>query len=154
MIRRGGNERDDAALSILIGYIVNLGVAALVVSLTFLLLQGAFNDVRGTAAQAEMVSVGENLASEIERVDVLSQRSTGNVTSSVDLPVSDTSYSINVTSDADGDGRILLNAGMSSVVVGFENKTAIRGAGEGIGVPKSSSPVIRYNATGDVIEIE
>ena len=153
MIRRGEGERDDAALSILIGYIVNLGVAALVVSLTFLLIQGAFDDVRGTAAQAEMKSVGENLASEIERVDVLSQSSTGNITSSVDLPVSDTSYSINVTTDTDGNGRILLDAGGSSVVVGFENETAISGAIEGVSVPKSGSPVIRYNSTGEVIEI-
>lgn len=144
---------DEEAISVLIGYVVNLAVAAAVIGLTLFLLQGAFTDVRGNAVGAEMETIGENLAGEIERVDVLSQRGSGNVSTTARLPTASRPYTANVTASAGGGGRIVLTSGSDSVEVGFQNETAIRGADDGIELPEGSSPTVRYNETGDVIEI-
>lgn len=148
------DRKKDEAVSVLIGYVINLGVAAAVVGLTLFVLQGAFTDVRGSATKAEMEAIGENFASEIERVDVLSQRGIGGVNTTTRLPTASKPYTANVTTNPSGNGRILLTSGSLSVEVGFDNETAIRNASDGISLPEGSSPTIRYNQTGDVIEIE
>jgi hypothetical protein len=153
MMRERERTEDDEAISVLIGYVVNLAVAATVIGLTLFLLQGAFTDIRGDAVEAEMTSIGSNLADEIERVDVLSRRGGGNVSTAVRLPTASRPYTANVTSSAGGGGLIVLTSGSDSVEVGFRNETAIRNAGDGIELPEGSSPRIRYNETGDVIEI-
>lgn len=153
MMRDRERTEDEEAISVLVGYVVNLGVAAAVVGLTLFLLQGAFTDVRGNAVEAEMEAVGENLAGEIERVDVLGQRGGGNVSTTARLPTASRPYTADVTSSAGGNGRIVLSSGSDSVEVGFQNETRIRNATDGINLPEGSSPSIRYNQTGDVIEI-
>lgn len=153
MMRDRERTDDEEAISVLIGYVVNLAVAATVIGFTLFLLQGAFTDVRGNAVKAEMTAVGENLAGDIERVDVLSQRGNGNVNTTTRLPTASQPYTANVTASPGGGGRIVLSSGGDSVEVGFRNETAIRNADEGIELPEGSSPRIRYNETGDVIEI-
>jgi len=154
MMRDRDRTEDEEALSVLIGYVINLGVAAAVVGLTLFLLQGAFTDVRGNAIKAEMTSIGGSLAEDIERVDVLSQRGSGDINTTARLPTAGRPYTANITSSPGGNGRIVLTSGSDSVEVSFNNDTEIRNAGDGIELPEGSSPTIRYNATGDVIEIE
>lgn len=149
------SRRDDAAVSVLISYIINIGIAALVVSLTLLLLQGVFADAQDNAVESGLEAVGQSFASELERVDVLSNRTDSNITATVDLPESDNPYSITVLYDGPDQGtRINVESGSASVDIGFANQTAIAGAEEGISVPRGSEPEISYNTSGDEIVIE
>ena len=150
---RTASRTDDEAVSVLVGYIVNIGIATLVISLTLLLLQGAFTDVRDRAVESEMQAIGESFAGEIERVDVLSQRGSGDVTTTVEVPQSDTPYSMEVRHD-EGSSWIHLEARSASVAVPFANETEIDGAGDGIGVASGSTVEIEYDSGEEVIRIE
>ncbi|MDZ7687355.1 MAG: hypothetical protein U5J64_01305 [Halobacteriales archaeon] len=145
---------DDTAVSVLIGYIINIGIATIVVSLTLLLLQGAFTDVRDRAVESEMEAVGESFAGEIERVDILSQRGSSGVSTTVKVPQSETPYRMTVLYGSDEGARLLLEARSASVEVPFKNETVIEGAGDGIGVSAGSTPEITYDSTAGVIRIE
>ena len=146
--------RDDSAVSVLVGYIVNIGIAALVVSLTLLLLQGVFADAQGSAVESEMRAVGQSFAGELERVDVLSNQTDGNVTVFAELPESENPYSITVIYDGPDKGtRINVESGGASADVAIANETAIAGAAEGVTVPRGNEPEIKYDSTEDEILI-
>jgi hypothetical protein len=151
----GDAGRDDSAVSVLIGYIVNIGIAALVVSLTLLLLQGVFADAQGSAVESEMRAVGQSFAGELERVDVLSNQTDGNVTAFAELPESENPYSITVFYDGPDKGtRVNVESGSASVDIAIANETAIAGAADGITIPRGNEPEISYNTSGDEIVIE
>jgi len=147
-------RRDDAAVSILIGYIINIGVAAIVISVTLFLLQGVFADAQDNAVQSELEAVGQSFASELERVDVLSNRTDSDVSTTAKLPESDNPYTITVFYDGPDQGtRINVESGSASVDLGFSNETAIAGADDGISVGRGGTPEIIYDSTEDEILI-
>mgnify|MGYP006293119091 CR=1 FL=1 len=149
-----GDEPSDSAVSVLVGYIINIGIAAIVVSVTLLLLQGVFTDAQDSAVESEMEVIGQSFASELERVDAISNRTDANVSTTVSLPESDNSYSLTVFYDGpDQGGRVHVQSGSAAVDIGFVNETAIRGADEGISLPRGSEPEISYNTSAKEIVI-
>jgi len=62
------------AVSITTGYIINLGIATIAVSIFLVLLQGVFADVTESASEAQISVAGEKLAEEIEKIDRLGNR--------------------------------------------------------------------------------
>lgn len=145
----------DSAVSVLIGYIINIGIAAIVVSLTLFLLQGVFADAQDSAVESEMEVIGQSFASEMERIDVMSTRTNGDVSTTVSLPESDNPYSVTVLYDGSDQGsRINVESGSASVDVAFFNETAIDGAAEGITVPRGDEVEIRYDSGQKEIVIE
>ena len=146
--------RDDTALSVMIGYIINLGIAAVVVSLTLILLQGVFVDAQDRAVESEMKAIGEDFASELERVDIMSSRTDSDVSTTVSLPESDNPYTVTVLYDGlDDVGRVHVDSRRTSVNVAFVNTTTIADAREGINVPRGSEVEIKYDAIDEEIDI-
>ena len=152
-----GDEPSDSAVSVLVGYIINIGIAAIVVSVTLLLLQGVFTDAQDSAVESEMEVIGQSFASELERVDTISNRTdaNANVSTTVSLPESDNSYSLTVLYNNSNEAAwINVDSGSASVDIGFVNETAIRGADEDISFSRGSEPEIRYNSSAEEIVIE
>ena len=151
---RHEDEPSDSAVSVLISYLINIGIAAIVVSLTLFLLQGVFADTQENAVESEISAVGQSFASELERVDVLSNQTDGNVTATVELPQSQNPYSIKVIYDGPDSGtRINVESGDATVDIPIANETEIKGAKDGVSVARGSTPEIRYNSTEDEILI-
>ena len=153
---RGDETPDDSAVSVLVGYIINIGIAAIVVSVTLFLLQGVFTSAQDSAVESEMEVIGQSFASELERVDtIISNRTDANVSTTVSLPESDNSYSLTVLyNNSDEAAWINVDSGSASVDIGFVNETAIRGADEDISFSRGSEPEIRYNSSAEEIVIE
>lgn len=152
---RNDQTPSDSALSVLISYIVNLGIAAIVVSLTLLLLQGVFVDAQDSAVKSEMEAIGQSFASELERVDAMGSRTGADLSTTVSLPESDNPYSVTVFYDGPDNGtRINVESRGTSVDLGFANTTAIDGAADGITVPRGDEVEIQYDSVNKEIVIE
>lgn len=148
MIRR--NNSTDA-VSISTGYIINLGVATIAVSIFLLLLQGVFADVTETASETQTSVVGEKLAEEIESVDRLAKKTgDGSPTAEVNLPTFETAYSVTVRADSEGNGTVTVASGTGTTVnATFTNSSSIRNASEGVELNSGNDVTLRYESTGE-----
>ena len=147
-------KKTDDAVSITTGYIINVGVATIAISIFLFLLQGVFTDITGTASETRMRIVGEDLAGEIESVDRLAQRKSGTEPSSViTLPSFDRGYTVTVTAE-DGDGILRLQTGGTNIAVGYGNESKVRGASDGIELSGGAEVTIRYDEGSDELVIE
>jgi hypothetical protein len=93
--------REDA-VSITVGYVLNLGVATLVLSAFLLGMQGTFRNVEDTVSESQAESIAEKVAIEVTQADRLariSDGSSGVVTFEIPDNIGDSGYSVNVTED-------------------------------------------------------
>jgi hypothetical protein len=152
---RGDETPSDSAVSVLVGYLINIGIAAIAVSVTLFLLQGVFVSAQDSAVKSEMEVIGQNFAGQLERVDTMSNRTDANVSTTVSLPESDNPYSLTVSYDSSDDAAwINVESRSASVDIGLANETAIGGAADGITVSRGSEVVIRYDSGDEEIVIE
>lgn len=61
------------AVSVTTGFILNVGIATLAVSLIMFSLQGMFTDLQEESAESEIRVVGENLAWELEKAERMAE---------------------------------------------------------------------------------
>lgn len=74
MIRRGAQTREDSGVSIVTGFILNLGIATVAISLLLLLVAEPFTTVVESTRQNQLEVTSETLTAEFERADRLAQR--------------------------------------------------------------------------------
>lgn len=78
-------ERREKAVSITTGFILNVGIATIAVSIILVSLQGFFTGVQDDSKETEMRVVGERVAWELEKANRLANDTTGgNVTIETD----------------------------------------------------------------------
>jgi hypothetical protein len=148
-------KSSERAVSISTGYIINMGMGVVAISILLFSLQGIFTDITDMAAETEMEVVGEKVANEIEKVDRIARRG-GSADTRVNLPNYDSAYTVRVGYE-DGEGVVRLVSGGKNVEIGYTNVTAIEDAGEGIEARSGNtggSMRIRYNKSKDRIVIE
>lgn len=149
---------DDSAVSITLGYMLNLGVATLVVYLLVTNATGILDDVTERAAETELEVSAEKVSSKITVADRLARstdESYGRIPLDLTQVVSDNigGYEVNVTDAAPdetgnitvrhrgsvGDTRVTVPYNVSSPVHGYEWSDGER-------------PAVTYNDTGVYIE--
>lgn len=146
---------DTEAVSITTGYIINIGMGVVAISVLLFSLQGIFTDITDSAAETELSVVGEKVANEIEKVDRIAQRG-GAADTQVRLPRFNNVYTVNVNYES-GQGTVRLVSGGQNVEVEYNNVTAVEDAGDGIEIRAGrdgGSMRIRYNKSQDRILIE
>lgn len=149
----------DRAISISSGYVINLGVIVLMVTLSVILAQGAVEDVSIRASEDEARAVAEYVAAEIESADGVVARGSGygetRLRKGLTLPESRFGYSVTVRYNSTAGGTVLVSSKRSVSAVSFENSTPIQGvAGDGIELTDSSGSVIRYRPSLGKMVIE
>jgi len=140
------------------GYIVNLGIIGLAVTLGLVGMNTVVDNVQENAGDEALSSIGQSFANEIERVDVLAVAGGGSpeVKREVTLPELDQGYTvyINHTPSEGGTVSVSSDSGSGSASVNFENRTSMRGINSGIRVSDDNSPTIRHNPSSNEIVIE
>ena len=128
----GGLRDDDRAVSVSVGYTLNLAVAALLLGGLFVAGGSFVQGEREAAVDGELTVVGERVAADLMTVDRLADGAESTQEATVeldaDLPprVSGSGYRVTIES-ANGDGTILLEDERSgiSVEVPFRVRTDI-----------------------------
>lgn len=112
---------DDRGVSTALGYVLNLGVAAVLVT-TLLFAAGTLvDDQRDRAVETELRVVGERVAADLAAADRLARASDGGtVRYAVEAPsrVSGTAYDVRVNQS--GDDTVVFAADRSNVAVEVE----------------------------------
>lgn len=102
MRRRNTRQRDTRAVSITTGYIINVGIATLVLSTLLLGMQGTFDNIERTTANTQSEAVAEKIAAEMVQADRLARvdaQSSGMITFELRDSVGGSDYSVEVTKD-------------------------------------------------------
>lgn len=163
MIDRGTATRESAVAQTT-GYIVNLGVASVVIALLMMNAQGVVETLRGTSAQAELEVSGDRIAAMISDADRMRQASEA---PDGEIPVEDFSlvsgqlrgYTVNVTNADSGDhvvppedgGEVRLRFGeaeVETVVVPFNVSSEVHGKEWS----SAETTSITYNSSGVYLE--
>jgi hypothetical protein len=103
-------QGDEDAVSITTGYIINVGIATLVLSSLLLGMQGTFDNIEETTSNAQAQSVAEKVASEVTQADRLARvfanseykdceekDCNGTMTFELREEISDSDYSVEIT---------------------------------------------------------
>lgn len=155
-MRETSTYDDDEAVSITTGFIINLGIATVAVSIFLFHLQGLFVDVTDRSAETQLSVAGERLAEEIERVDRLSNRQgQSEINATVELPRFESRYTAEIVANSSG-GNITMksSSGDSSVTVSFTNHTKIVDATDGITRNGGTTVRVRHDPSAGGIVIE
>ena len=109
------NTESDKAVSVITGYVVNIGVAVAVITIFTVQSQGLVDSLRESTDKSEMTVVGDKIANKLTRADRIvreNEGSEGNI--SLDLPssLSDKSYQVTIDADdgADDNGSVHVSA--------------------------------------------
>ncbi|MFB6269510.1 MAG: hypothetical protein ABEH83_06175 [Halobacterium sp.] len=118
--------RDDRGVSTTLGYVLNLGVAAILVT-TLLLAAGTLvEDQRERAVETELRVVSERIAADLAAADRLARASDGgSVRYVIEAPsrVSGTTYEVRVNQS--GNDNVVLAADRSGVTVSMDVQTEL-----------------------------
>jgi hypothetical protein len=93
---------DTKAASITTGYIINVGIATLVLSTLILGMQGTFDNIEQTTAATQSEAVAEKIAAEMVQADRLARvdsNSSGTLTLELRDSLGGSDYSVEVTQD-------------------------------------------------------
>ncbi len=118
-------NQEDSGVSITTGFILNLGIAVIAMSVFFYLGQGVYTNVQDQTAGTEIRVIGQKIAQDLESADRLSEFSEGTIER--DYPRIEHSYTVNVTHDnASGNGTLELSARGVEATIDFyaENDVA------------------------------
>lgn len=97
-----GRWEDTKAASITTGYIINVGIATLVLSTLLLGMQGTFDNIEATTATTQSEAVAEKIAAEMVQADRLARvdtNSSGTLTVELRDSIAGSDYDVEVTQD-------------------------------------------------------
>ncbi|MXR20388.1 DUF7266 family protein [Halobacterium bonnevillei] len=154
--RRGGGERrlreDDRGVSTTLGYVLNLGVAAILVT-TLLLAAGTMvDDQRDRAVDTELRVVSERVAADLAAADRLARASDGGtVRYQIRAPRTVTGTTYDVRVNESGTDTVVLVGDRSgvSVSVEFHADLRVNATTEG-----SGDLVVVYDSDTGTLEVE
>jgi len=116
-MRTTKRDRDDGS-SITTGFVLNMGIATVAVSIMLLTLQGPMETIYDNTQETQMRVVGENIASEFERADRM-LRDGGDPEVKVEIPDGD--YEVRVRNN-----EIHLIGSRSNVTAEYSGVTPLR----------------------------
>ncbi len=147
-------ERSDEGSSIVTGYVVNLGIATVMVAMILFMMQGIFTDIFNAASESQIRVAGESISSDIQKADRLAVMSEGDGPSvKVTPPRLGQDYSVTIRYNDSADrGFVHLVSGNTNIRIPYTNQTPIQGVNQGIDVPTSSSVTISEDSGELVIE--
>jgi hypothetical protein len=99
-MRRQKTRTDTEAVSITTGYIINIGIATVVLSTLLIGMQGTFDNIEETTASTQSGAVAEKVASEMVQADRLArvnEESEGTLTFELRDTVADSNYEVEVS---------------------------------------------------------
>jgi hypothetical protein len=141
--------RHEDAVSITVGYVLNLGVATLVLSAFLLGTQGTFRNVEDTVSESQAESVAQKVATEVTQADRLariSDSSSGVVTFKIPDNIGDSRYTVNVTED-----EVVVSTSTGGVVTqGYSTTSEVEG-----GLLSTRGEIkLEYNGSTDPPEVD
>lgn len=145
-------RRDDRGVSTTLGYVLNLGVAAILVT-TLLLAAGTLvDDQRDRAVDTELRVVSERVAADLAAADRLARASDGGtVRYVVEAPsrVVGTTYEVRVNES--GNDRVVLASDRSGITVSvpFHAETTVNAT-----TNRGGDLVVVYDSDTDTLEVE
>ncbi|MDR5657021.1 hypothetical protein RH831_07475 [Halodesulfurarchaeum sp. HSR-GB] len=138
--------RVDRGVSTAVGYVLNLGIATLLVTGLLVAGSGLVADQRERAAGAELDVIGNRIAADLETADRLVRNGNGSVTVRTSLPntVAGSSYRVAIESTG-GNATVIVSTNDPSLArtVPVVNETPIRPT-----TVSGGSIVVRGNQTG------
>jgi len=138
-------RREDSAVSIVMGYVINMGVATVVISVFLLYLQGPMTDVVESTQESELEVIAEQISNDIqtaERAATTSGGAQGRM--EVSSPRVERGYTVRV-----GGGQVNVTSNRRRVTADY-NVSSVDV--EGAEFSSSESPILRYNSTDVVFE--
>ena len=144
-MRRRTNDPEGGA-SVVTGYILNIGIATMVLALLLLNLQGTVGQVEDSASQTQLELIAESVATNIVRADRLGRLDNdtdGTLRLSIPDQVADNVYNVHIENDS-----VNVSAGTGSASATFNTSTEVHPAEFGGGGDR----IINYNATDIVIQ--
>ncbi|MGM0371373.1 MAG: DUF7266 family protein [Halobacteriota archaeon] len=136
----------DRGVSTTVGYVLNLGIATLLVTGLLVAGSGLVGDQRERAAGAELDVIGNRIAADLETADRLVQRGDGSVTVRTSLPASVAGNNYQVAIDSTG-GNATVSVSTSDPsltrTIPVVNETPIRST-----TVSGGSIAVRGNLTG------
>lgn len=143
----------DRALATALGYVLTLGITAILVS-GLLVAGGTFvEDQREDVIETELEAVGEQIASHINAADRLNQSGVGttyvNITQPFPADVTGTTYRITLEERADPVLRLESNRPTITTEIGLTNTTAV-----GQSTASGGSVLIQYDPDQNAVVID
>jgi hypothetical protein len=138
----------DSAVSITVGYVLNIGIATLVLSSFLLGMQGTFRNVEDTVSESQAESLAQKVSTEVTQADRLARigdGSSGVVTFEIPDTIGDSGYDVNVTED-----EVVVSTSTGGVVTqGYNTTSDVDG---GLLTPGSEN-TIEYDGSPDPPEV-
>ncbi|MGB9963530.1 DUF7266 family protein [Halobacterium hubeiense] len=141
---------DDRGVSTALGYVLNVGVAAILVTMLLFSAGSLVETQRDRAVETELRVVGERVAADLAAADRLARASDGgSVRYAVDAPGSVAGFRYDVAINESGSGNVVLDADRSdvTVTVEFRTETPVEG-----GTVSGGDFVVTYD--GGELEVE
>jgi Tfp pilus assembly protein PilV len=148
-MRQEKTLKDDDAVSIATGYILNIAIATLVLSSLLLGMRGTFDNIESTTASTQSENVAQKVAAEVTQADRIARSSDnarGNLTFTTRGSIADGNYDVEVT---DGWVNVSASATDSRTTVRYNVSSDVDGTTFGGG----GETVIRYNGTPNPPEV-
>lgn len=143
---------DDRGVSTSLGYVLNLGVAAILVT-TLLFAAGTMvDDQRDRAVDTELRVVGERVAADLSAADRLARASDGGtVRYVVEAPPSVAGRTYDVQVNESGNDMVVLDADRSGVSIAIEYHADLH---VNATTEASGDLVVVYDSATDTLEVE
>lgn len=148
-VRRFG--LDDRGVSTTLGYVLNLGVAAVLIT-TLLLAAGTLvDDQRDRAVETELRVVSERVTADLAAADRLARASDGGtVRYGIEVPtrVSGTTYDVRVNQSGNDTVELVADRSAVSISVDFQSELSVNASTHG-----SGDLVVVYDSDTDTLEV-
>ncbi|GAA0272961.1 DUF7266 family protein [Halobacterium noricense] len=117
---------DDRGVSTALGYVLNVGVAAILVTMLLFSAGSLVETQRDRAVETELRVVGDRVAADLAAADTLARASDGgSVRYTVEAPSNVAGFSYDVHVNESGNGNVVLDADRSAVTITVEFQTEI-----------------------------
>lgn len=123
-----GWRGDDRGVSTALGYVLNVGVAAILVTMLLFSAGSLVETQRDRAVETELRVVGDRVAADLAAADTLARASDGanddgSVRYAVEAPSSVAGFGYDVHVNESGNGNVVLDADRSDVTITVEFQT-------------------------------
>lgn len=120
--RKAGKEK---AVSITSGFVINMGIASVILSFMMLNLIGPTSQIMDSTERSHLEAVGESVVSDLERADRLSREGM-NGTVEISIPEAGTGYTVELEEDG-GSYEVRVSSGSVTTSHRYTGKSEIDG---------------------------
>lgn len=149
-------EFDDRAVSTTIGYALNLGVTALLVTGLLIVGGGFLQEQRETSTRSELEVIGHQVAADIASADRLAGSDVTGVSIRRSLPERVTGSAYSITVENSPQSHLVLTSADPEITVRVDMETVFVGNSTGVapGTVDGGNIVIEYDTDDDQLVID